>query len=191
MAQYFDIEVSLLGVEPRIWRRFLIAREATFEDLHRAIQWACGWEEAHLFEFRDGTGRETIAKMSLDDGFEDRSAPNAEIAKLFSHFSKRIRTCLYVYDFGDNWEHLVEVQDIVRLPETFKRRLLDGARAFPPEDCGGIWGYEDCCRAVGVTDSDTSELGDDVEEMSERKEWLGNWTPEAFDVDAAKKQFDL
>ena len=31
MSKYFDLEVSLLDIEPRVRRRFLINSEATFE----------------------------------------------------------------------------------------------------------------------------------------------------------------
>jgi hypothetical protein len=70
----------------------------------------------------------------------------------------------------------------VDLPETFKRRLLAGSRAFPPEDCGGLGGYEDCVKVV---------RGDpDVEDEETLREWLGDWHPERFDLEATRRAFD-
>jgi hypothetical protein len=74
----------------------------------------------------------------------------------------------------------------VELPERFKRRLVGGQRAFPPEDCGGIWAYERCLVTVGALKAD----GFDETEIEETREWLGDWDPEAFDLEAAKTDFD-
>lgn len=70
------------------------------------------------------------------------------------------------------------------LAEDFQRRLVGGARAFPPEDCGGIHGYERCLQVV--------EDGKDPDDESvvEFWEWLGNWDPERFDFEGLKRQFD-
>lgn len=106
--------------------------------------------------------------------------------KLASHFTRKGATCLYVYDFGDGWEHLVELKAVVESPERFKRRLVGGARAFPPEDCGGIWGYERCLAALGLLKADDF----DQTVLEETREWLGDWDPEGFDLQATKKDFD-
>lgn len=190
MAKYFDIEVSLVGVEPRIWRRFLIAGSSTFEDLHCAIQQACGWEFAHLYEFRHAKGRNCIARTAYDDPFADEAAPSTSEVKLAAKLGKKGATCLYVYDFGDNWEHVVEVKDVVDLPEKFRCRLVDGARAFPLEDCGDVWGYYGCCAAVGAMAP--KEIGVDKEELADLREWVGQtgWSPDEFDLTEARKCFD-
>jgi len=61
---------------------------------------------------------------------------------------KKNKSCLYEYDFGDSWECEVKFIQELTLPETFKRRLLAGERAFPHEDCGGIDGYERLVKVV-------------------------------------------
>jgi len=189
MPKYFEIEVSLVGVEPRIWRRFLIARDASFGDLHLAIQDACGWENEHLYDFRD-TCDKPFARAAFEDAFADRNVYDAEKMKLLAYFSKRIDECTYVYDFGDHWEHLVQLKEIVNLSEKFKRRLLDGAMAFPLEDCGGIWGYHACCAAAGTIDPKELKLG--KEELEHYREWIGDgyWQPDAFDLEKTRKRFD-
>lgn len=55
----------------------------------------------------------------------------------------------YVYDFGDSWEHTILIEKILA-PDP-KQKLpvcIAGKRACPPEDVGGVWGYEDFLRAI-------------------------------------------
>ncbi|MBZ0150815.1 MAG: plasmid pRiA4b ORF-3 family protein [Planctomycetes bacterium] len=182
MADFFRFRVQLVGAKPPIFRQFLIDAGATFLDLHDAIQRACGWEDAHLFLFREPKGK-TIAGLPDDGGFGDPDAPpepDAEMVKLASWFSiTKNKRCVYEYDFGDGWQHDVTLETIEHHDEKMKRRLLDGARAFPPEDCGGLGGYENCVEVVN-TGIDPEGLG----------EWLGRWKPENFNLVATKRRFD-
>jgi hypothetical protein len=184
MPDYYEFEVSLRNVKPRIWRRFLIRKTATFHDLHMSIQEACGWWNSHLFEFR-AWGPENEGIAGIPDDEKDEPAPDAKKVKLAAFYDESdADRCLYEYDFGDSWEHEVKLRKRVTLPESFKRRLLDGRRAFPPEDCGGVWGYQRC---VKILDGSAAEAEEEVVEL---KEWLCDWTPEAFDLAATKRSFD-
>lgn len=95
---------------------------------------------------------------------------------------------------GDGWEHEVVLKGVVELPERFKRRLVGGARAFPPEDCGGIPGYEECCEAVRLSDEELADLEkrdpETWEAMQDRRGWVGDWDPERFDLEATRRWFD-
>jgi hypothetical protein len=86
----------------------------------------------------------------------------------------------YTYDFGDGWQHTIvlERSDVAPNPDQ-PALCLDGARACPPEDCGGIWGYARVLEA--------REHPDDPE-YAETLEWLGDsFDPEAFSVDEVSK----
>lgn len=180
MPQYLDLEVVLDHVQPRVWRRFLLDERATFLDLHQAIQDACGWENQHLFAFRDPTG-EVVAGRPDGFGFGDPD-PDAAQVSVADHLRQYAKV-MYEYDFGDGWEHTVTLEGVVGVDEPFTRRLLDGARAFPPEDCGGLPGYED---AVAVAAGDEAQYHD----TEELREWLGGWDPDAFDLEAIRRHFD-
>lgn len=183
MPEYLAIEVSLNDVEPRIWRSFLIVANATFYDLHEAIQAACGWTNSHLFVFRDAGGRKDIA--GVPDPDYDHRVPDALMVKLNSYFKLRgPKACEYEYDFGDSWMHEVVLQDRLTLDDTFVRRLTGGERAFPPEDCGALDGYERC---VAFARDGHDPWGDGDEEFAE---WLGDWKPEQFLLAGMKKSFD-
>lgn len=114
----------------------------------------------------------------IPDPLEEEIAPDAGKVRLTSHFTQKGANCLYVYDFGDGWHHVVEFKQVAEMPERFTRRLVDGARAFPPEDCGGVWGYARCLAALGLVDAGDFDAGD----LEETREWLGDWNPEEFDL---------
>jgi hypothetical protein len=180
MPNYLDIEVSLDDVEPRIWRRFLMRERSTFLDLHEAIQDACGWQRDHLFAFRGEDGS-VVAGMPDDFGF---GPPDPDAAKVrAADYLKRRWSVVYEYDFGDSWLHTVELKEVVSHEQKFIRRIVGGARAFPPEDCGGVPGYEDVVAVASggqATYHDTEEL----------REWCAGWDPERFDLEALRRTFD-
>lgn len=181
MPKYLCFEVELEEVAPRIWRRFLLPQDATFYDLHLAIQHACGWESYHLYLFLDAD-REVIAGMPDKESGEDD--PDAREVPLSSWFQRPGASCTYLYDFGDDWEHKVALVGTETEPAKFHQRLLGGERAFPKEDSGGIPGYE---RFVELLRTGKDPDGDDPKEIME---WLDGWTPEDFDLAEVKREFD-
>lgn len=180
MPRYFDLEVSLCDLEPRIYRRFLIRGTATFATLHMAIQDACGWCNCHLYALRTcqehapGTDIVGVPDEEFDDEFP---VPPASRVKLTSYFERAPGgRCFYLYDFGDDWWHEVVLRGVEENLEVFQRRLIAGARAFPREDCGGLPGYADCVKALAGDDAGL----DDADSL---RTWLGDWRPETFDLE--------
>lgn len=51
MAKILQLRISLDGIKPEIWRRFLVEDSISFEKLHNIIQDVMGWENYHLYEF--------------------------------------------------------------------------------------------------------------------------------------------
>lgn len=142
----FQFKIILRGITPPIWRRILVPRTYSFWDLHVAIQSAMGWTDSHLHEFeilnpRDhdvdflGVITEEIDQHNTSPFFSWKK-------KIERYFSDENRLALYRYDLSDNWEHDIVLEQI--LPKTTRKRypqILNGARACPPEDCGGTSGY--------------------------------------------------
>jgi hypothetical protein len=178
MPDYYSFEVTLKGVMPRIWRRFLLRTDAMFLGLHEAIQDASGWEHRHLFQFKDARGR---VLAGLPDGPDDVTTPDAKINRLDEVFGRKEGAKIqYVYDLGDYWEHGVELVDVVDgRTDQLSRRLLAGERAFPPEDCGGLPGYEECVLVARGRTKD-----------GERLKWLAGWHPERFDFKKTARRFN-
>jgi len=163
MPRYLELEISLRHIKPRIWRRLLLPAGASFADLHEAIQDSFGWGYAHLWEFRQpGRRGAAIAGVPLDDPFGE-AAPDARRVRLGGYLRRAKQKCVYLYDFGDGWEHDVALRKLVELPDAFQRRLLAGRRAGPLEDCGGPWGY---ARFAAVARGEQDEHGE-AEELLE------------------------
>ena len=164
-----QLKVVLLGSEPLVWRRILVPGNSTFWDLHMAIQDAMGWMNCHLHVFTDNI-RQIPSQIQIgipDPEYGDPAnnmQPGWEIG-IKQFFEKPGDSIQYVYDFGDGWQHEIEFEGRV---ETTKRlpQCLDGARACPPEDCGGLGRFGDIVRG-------------DIDD--EFREWLGDYDPARFD----------
>lgn len=190
MPTAYTFEVSLLEVKPRLWRRFLLHEPATFAELHDAIQVACEWTNSHLYRFHTKRKHgEIIAGVPMNDGFDDELDPDSEKVRVRSYFEHGVgASCFYEYDFGDCWWHEVKLVEMGELPPRKRRVLVAGEGTFPPEDCGGLYGYEVCIAAATGTGW-KKEYGP-ASERKERLEWLGGWTPTSFDFAQTKKSFD-
>lgn len=171
----YQFKITLQGTKPPIWRRIQVPEFYSFLDLHTAIQDAMGWEDYHLhqFEVMNMKHGEPYFIGSPDDsewsGLEVRPGNKVRIASYFSPTTD----ALYEYDFGDGWRHKITLEKIIPAePGVSYPRCLSGKRACPPEDCGGIWGYESLLEIL----KDPNH-----EEYQERIEWLGgDFDPEAF-----------
>lgn len=166
--QVYQFKVTIKGVKPPIWRRIQVPENYTFWDLHVAIQDAMGWRDMHLHEYdvkHPETGEMTrigIPDEDFDMAGDVRESWNCLIKDYFSPENPR---AAYTYDFGDNWQHTVMFEKILlRVKDKTYPQCIKGKRACPPEDCGGVWGY----------DSIVEKLGDPSGEgQQEIHEWLG------------------
>ncbi len=163
------LRVTLLDVTPPVWRELRVPSVIPLSVLHHVLQAAFAWQDAHLHEW--GIGDVTYGpsdEPSWGEELADESETTlAAVAPLDSSF-------MYRYDFGDGWEHLVEVLEIEAYDGTVEPVFcLDGARAAPPDDSGGPWGYEHLLDALADPDDPEHE---------EITEWVGqDFDPDQFD----------
>lgn len=143
----YQFYIALLDIEPVIWRRFQVPHDITFEKLHEVIQVVMGWENYHLYEFKYGPTR-----VGIPDGYaqtEDEVIDMARVRKLSQMKFSRDDLLTYTYDFGDNWVHLLRLEGIFRTnDEQPVFSCTAGARACPPEDVGGQYGYQHFLQAM-------------------------------------------
>jgi len=169
-ATLHELNVTLLDVTPPVWRRLRVPSVIPLSVLHHVLQVAFGWEDRHLHEWQ--VGDRTYAPTDEDSWGEELHDESTAILAEVAPADSVLR---YEYDLGDGWEHLVEVVSIQ--PYTGREppvALLDGARAAPPEDCGGPAGYEHLLDALADADDP---------EHDEVVAWLGDrFDPEALDV---------
>ena len=142
-----NFRVNLRGVEPDVWRVIAVPATYSFWDLHVAVQDGMGWLDYHLHVFRiRNPETRNVDKIGIpeDDSFEDdlQFLPGWEI-RVVKYFTKPGDRADYEYDFGDGWQHEIVLEAVTRrIPRKRYPVCIDGARACPPEDCGGAHGYE-------------------------------------------------
>jgi hypothetical protein len=164
-----QIKVTLLGAsKPPVWRRLQLRADTRLDRLHGLIQAAFGWEDYHLHSFTRGQEEFGPADPDLDLDFNNER--DITLGELIGGIGDRLR---YTYDFGDNWEHEILVEQLHDPdPETRYPALIAAKGACPPEDCGGVWGYANLKEAL----ADPSH-----EEHQEMLEWLGLDNANEFD----------
>ena len=176
-----QIKVSLLNVELAIWRRLEVPPEITLARLHVALQAAMGWQDYHLHAFRI---REIEYGVPNPD-YEPMGVPLKDDRRTTLRSLVSVdESFVYEYDFGDGWEHEILVEAVLApRPRTRYPRVVDGARACPPEDVGGTPGYVAFLDAV----ADPRHA-----EHASVLDWAGgSFDPEAFDIDAANRELDI
>jgi hypothetical protein len=168
----YQLKITLADIRPSIWRRVQV-KDCSLSKLHEVIQAAMAWTNTHLWAFDiDG-----VDYGDDPDGEIDLSS--ARKAKLGAFVAEGVKKLRYIYDFGDNWEHLVQVEKVLNADPTVKYPwCVDGQRARPPEDCGGPWGYGDLLEAI-KTPGKNPELLDRVG---------GEFDPEEFDLAAVNEE---
>lgn len=168
--QIYQLKISLAEVSPPVWRRVLVPGGYTLDRVHRVIQYAMGWQGYHLHSFDIGGVQygepDPDGDLVLRDELDTRL--DAVTAK-----GEQLR---YTYDFGDWWEHEVVVEDVFPAePDEAYPVCVAGARACPPEDVGGAYGYADFVDAL--TDPDHPE-------HAQMHSWVGRpFDPAVFDPD--------
>ena len=160
-----QLKIGLEGTAPPLWRRLQIPSTASLGFLHDVIQQAFGWEDYHLHRFHDAGGREWGDRESSSrGGFGTAAFASEEEASLGKVLRAEGAVLWYVYDFGDNWQHRIEVEKVVPLDPGVKYpRCTGGRRAAPPgEDIGGIWGLEEIAYLVTHLEADPPEHFEDL-----------------------------
>ena len=176
-TRVYQLMITLKDIKPPVWRRIVVPETFTFWDLHVAIQDVMGWSDCHLHQFKM---IEPVTKAIVDIGIPDEEDDYYEILpgwkqKIADYFSTDNKTADYIYDFGDNWKHAVLLEHILpRNNGVVYPVCLEGQRACPPEDCGGVWGYEKFLEII---------MDPDDERYGEMLTWAGDFEPEYFDKD--------
>lgn len=191
-SSVMTFKVTLNESSPRVWRRIVVLSSYTFFDLHCAIQNAMGWSDGHLHAFRVDTRSQSKEKrkgtrteyISIEypnpeaDDF-DRDTRDERVERIADWFGKRMQQCVYEYDFGDGWDHTVLFEgESMREEGVSYPQCIAGKNACPPEDCGGVGGYDNLQKIL---------KNPKHPEYNDTREWLLLEEGEKFDP----KQFDM
>ena len=194
-----QLRAQLEGAFPPVWRRIEVASDLGLDELHAVLQVVFGWEDYHLYRFTTGPQNDPdaafVCTADLTEGFDDDAAVptwDVRVDELLAEPGERLH---YQYDYGDDWQVSLEVEDIVdgSVPPG-RAALVEGDGAGPPEDCGGIHGYR---LIVAASDpahpdhrralSEVAELWGD--EVAQRDLGLVAFDPAA--IDARLQALDL
>jgi Plasmid pRiA4b ORF-3-like protein len=181
MLFQFKIQLKYL-INPPVWRQVLVPDHFTFHRFHKVIQAAFGWDNDHLYQFSPkGYASQPIISPSVPESdmvffFEQNQDSNK--TKLSDIFTTPKQKYIYIYDFGDDWTHIITLQKILG-EKRLNGELLSGVGACPPEDCGGFPGYWNLREILGDPKHP---------EHNEMKEWMGlskkqNWDAGAFNLE--------
>lgn len=177
-SKIYQIKATIIGTAPAVWRRFLVRPEVTLAALHEVLQTVFGWDGGHLHEFTIGRERYQVPYPERDevgDPVHDEGAVTlgSVVTKVKSKF-------IYLYDFGDGWEHALRLEKkLPEEPDGHYPVCVAGGRHCPPDDCGGVWGYEDMLAAIA------DESHPDHDDMVE---WIGDdFDPESFSLEAVNE----
>lgn len=176
IGSVYQLKVSLKEISPTIWRRFQVTDDITLLKLHRILQVLMGWEDYHLHVFEIGGVDYSMPypdEVDLDE-MDMISEKRVKLSQL--HLAEKSRF-LYEYDLGDSWIHEILVEKILPPDPKVKYPVcIAGERSAPPEDCGGVWGYEEFVEAI---------CDPDHPEHEEYLDWVGgDFDPEKFDLEA-------
>ncbi|MGH2864230.1 MAG: plasmid pRiA4b ORF-3 family protein [Solirubrobacteraceae bacterium] len=162
-----QIKIKLLGVtKPPVWRQLQLRADTSLDHLHELLVAAFGWQDYHMHCFSHG--RDEFGTPDTELGFIDER--HITLGQLISDVGDRLR---YTYDFGDDWQHDIVIEELLDPdPEIHYPTLVAAKGACPPEDCGGPWGYANLKDILADPSHD---------EHQEMLDWLGLDNASEFD----------
>ncbi|MEA2010229.1 MAG: plasmid pRiA4b ORF-3 family protein [Actinomycetota bacterium] len=169
-AETLILRISLDYVEPEIWRVVEVAGNGTLGDVHEALVGAMGWEDSHLHSFMVGDETYSPVYERLETIGDDEESITIDEA-----LPDVGSTITWLYDWGDEWRHTITVEDTGTMQHGITYPVLyGGARACPPEDCGGPWGYMELLAILNDPDYEPQRLS---------REQSLNWLRPGFNPD--------
>lgn len=175
--QIYQLQVTLTGIKPPIWRRLQVPESFNLCCLHSAIQVAMGWTDSHLHQWEKGGENWGVPEW---DEFGDLNLIDERKTRVADVLQSEGDSMTYVYDFGDDWQHKVVLEAIGAMDAHGKKpTCLGGERRCPPEDVGGVSGCEEFLEAI---------FDPQHENYKQFVRWAGGHFIDDFDVQAANQR---
>lgn len=143
----YEFKITLNNVGVPVWRKIQIDRNATFYDLHQILQASFEWLDYHLHSFdvrrtdeKSVEGIEISSDIHIDEfeSFYVSEKLDEKQEKLADWFKRSKDKIIYIYDYGDDWQHEIVLQKISeREKDVIYPRCIDAKNIAPPEDSRG------------------------------------------------------
>jgi len=174
-----QLKITLDWVEPEVVRRLEVPLDLRLDRLHQTIQVAMGWTDSHLWGFEAGEVHYGPPMPGVSFGDAPVNASKVTLRKMLDDTG--VSALVYIYDYGDNWEHVIEVETIDTVEaDRLAPRLIEAKGACPPEDIGGPPGYAEFLEALGDPEHERYE---------EFVDWMGGtFDPHAVDHEAIEAE---
>lgn len=188
----YTLRITLRDLKPAIWRKVDVPSNISLRHLGDLILYLMGWGGGHLNQFSKENvcylpyyQREPSGEADFDWNCENVNQEDYTIADLLS---EKGRSVVFEYDFGDGWEHEVRLSSVGEYADGEAREIvfIGGKRRCPPEDCGGVWGYEGLLDILSRRKAGERLSDEDLESM----EWAGwdeDYDPEVLDSDYCRE----
>ena len=175
-GKLYELHVELEDITPRVWRRLVVPADILLCHLHELLQLVMGWTGSHVHSFEIGDRLFSARDFAL----EELDMLNEEEYTLEAALGASIDQFIYEYDFSENWCHRIRVGAPMNpRSDWFYPLCVGGARAAPPEDVGGVVGYDGFLRAMRDPEH---------EEHANVLAWIGGpFDPEGFDLNAINR----
>lgn len=174
----YQLEITLAYTEPPVWRSIQIPGSMTLADLHLVIQHCMGWQDLHMHQFQAGT---TFYAPPMADDYSDNRVLDESRFQLVDIEKELLQGIVYTYDFGDSWEHVIALEKVIPKGEgTLLPILVDGSRACPPEDIGGVPGYQELIELLSES---PNAAQDELANFAD----LQGYDPDNVDIEAINR----
>ena len=132
----YELKINLKGIKPKIWRTIQVDSNISLNELHHVIQISMGWTNSHLYSFKIDE-----IEYSLPEYNYDYHTYGDSRSYRLSDFQEE--SFGYLYDFGDYWEHNIQVIRKIEGKKLLHPICFEGEGCCPPEDVGGIHGFKE------------------------------------------------
>lgn len=175
-SSVYQLKIVLTGITPPIWRRIQIPSSIKLCCLHSALQVVMGWTDSHLHQFEKDGKNWGVPEWDEFDEFDLIDEDQTKLAKVLKAEGDSM---VYQYDFGDDWRHDVVLENIISVNSAVNTPIcFGGERRCPPEDVGGVHGYQEFLDVI---------LDPTHKEYEQYVRWAGGHFIDEFDLRAVNE----
>lgn len=144
-VQKYTMRVVLKGTSPSVWRKFECPSNISLRHLTELVMQLMGWMDEHLNQIVCKHETYYVPCYQHDPDSEWGDTYFQEEHTIADVLMEKGKTVGWEYDFGDSWQHDIRLSVIDEYKDGEPHDIVfkSGKGTCPPEDCGGIWGYQE------------------------------------------------